>query len=669
MNSIKGKITILAVVISTACLLLLSGICYYSARQNLTQETLSKIQYQSDTYAATFDGWLKMEGKLIDEMGNDIEFYNLTKKAEITPFFDQKIKNKEEFASLYLGLQDKTFLTNSSAVVPAGFDCTSRQWYKQAVQMDKLIYTAPYKDLLTGKMVVTIAKPIKVNGVLVGVAGADIYVDYLTNLTKDAKSGDNSYGFLLDSDKNYIVHPNKEFQPSAKGITNFGKILNGRFNPILEQLNKNNNTINLVKDYDNVDRYYVTSKINSTGWTFGFAVPKSYVTMPLQSLLYKFLISIVGCCIIMIALLLIFLNNTFKPLGIMIKKLGLLSKGDFSLDTSQFDENRKDEIGMLNNSINNMQKELASLIKGILDNSQELSASAEELSATVEELTSKVFTIKESVNHIANGIQDSSAASQELSASMEEVDESIIQLSQKAMEGSGNANQAKDRAVIVKNNSNKAIEETRKIYDEKQKNMMKAIEDGRVVEKIKVMADTIASIAEQTNLLALNAAIEAARAGEQGRGFAVVAEEVRKLAEQSSQAVTGIQETIIKVQTAFKSSVNTGSDILNFINNNVNEQFDAYGKTGIQYYNDSDFVSKMSEEIAAMSEEITATVGEVNGAIQNMALTSQDSNEQSETIKESMDEATIAIEQVAQTAQSQAELAQKLNEMVQKFKI
>ena len=152
----------------------------------------------------------------------------------------------------------------------------------------------------------------------------------------------------------------------------------------------------------------------------------------------------------MIALLLIFLNNTFKPLGIMIKKLGLLSKGDFSLDTSQFDENRKDEIGMLNNSINNMQKELASLIKGILDNSQELSASAEELSATVEELTSKVFTIKESVNHIANGIQDSSAASQELSASMEEVDESIIQLSQKAMEGSGNANQAKDRAVIVK---------------------------------------------------------------------------------------------------------------------------------------------------------------------------------------------------------------------------
>ena len=67
------------------------------------------------------------------------------------------------------------------------------------------------------------------------------------------------------------------------------------------------------------------------------------------------------------------------------------------------------------------------------------------------------------------------------------------------------------------------------------------LKNGKVVDNIKIMADTIGSIAEQTNLLALNAAIEAARAGEQGKGFAVVAEEVRKLAEQSSQAVTGIQ--------------------------------------------------------------------------------------------------------------------------------
>jgi len=199
--------------------------------------------------------------------------------------------------------------------------------------------------------------------------------------------------------------------------------------------------------------------------------------------------------------------------------------------------------------------------------------------------------------------------------------------------------------------------------------MLMAIEEGKVVDNIKVMADTIASISEQTNLLALNAAIEAARAGEQGKGFSVVAEEVRKLAEQSSQAVTGIQDTIIKVQDAFKNLSKNGSEVLKFINENVHQQFDYFGGIGNQYYNDSDFVSRMSEEIASMSEEITATIGQVSEAVQNMSETAQESSENAETIKTSIHETTKAVEQVALTAQNQAELAQKLNEMVHKFKL
>ena len=628
-NSLKGKITQLAVIIATICLIMSSGISYYIARQNLTKESLSKIQAQSDTYAATINGWLQGEGKLINEMSNEIETDKINNRAGLIPYFDQKIKNNTEFGALYVGLQDKTFICNTETTVSAGFDCTSRGWYKKAIEMDKLIYTAPYVDAFTGKMVVTIAKPIKANGVVIGVAGSDIFVDYLTTLTKDAKAGENSYGFLIDGDKNFIVHNNKEFLPTDKGVFNLGKVLDNRFNVISEQLNKNEKTINLVKDYDNVEKYYVTSKINTTGWTFGISEPKSNITKPLQSMLYTVIFAIIFSSVIMIVLLIIFLNKTFKPLGTMTKKLERLSNGDFSEDISDTDENRNDEIGMLNKSINSMQGSVASLIRGILDNSQNLSASAEELSATVEELTSKILNIRESVNHIAGGLQDSSAASEQLSASMGEVDESVIQLSKKAMDGSGNANDAKVRATTVKSDSQNAIEDTRKVYDEKQNKMLKAIEDGKVVENIRVMADTIASISEQTNLLALNAAIEAARAGEQGRGFAVVAEEVRKLAEQSSQAVTGIQETIVKVQSAFKSSIDTGSDILGFINNEVNQLLDTMAETGNQYYKDSDFVSNMSEEIAAMSQEITATVGEVNDAIQNMADTAQESNEKS----------------------------------------
>lgn len=381
---------------------------------------------------------------------------------------------------------------------------------------------------------------------------------------------------------------------------------------------------------------------------------------------YTILIFTAVAFLVVLLITYILSKNILYPLNKIKDLSGRLSSYDFSTPIAI---TRKDEFGQAAIALNTAQENVSSLVKTIMENSQDISASSEELSATVQELASKAITIDQAVDTIASGMQEASSTTEEISASIEEVDSSINVLSSKAMEGSNNANDSKERATEVKNNSQNAILETRKIYAEKQNNMKKAIEDGKVVANIKVMADTIGSIAEQTNLLALNAAIEAARAGEQGKGFAVVAEEVRKLAEESAQAVINIQDTIYKVQGAFKRSIDTGSDILEFINTRVNEQFNDYGETGNKYYNDSEFVSNMSEEIAAMSEEITATVGQVSEAVQNMALSSQKSSEEAETIKENMNETTKAIEQVAQTAQSQAELAQKLNEIVQKFKI
>ncbi|MBS2905259.1 methyl-accepting chemotaxis protein, partial [Klebsiella pneumoniae] len=87
-----------------------------------------------------------------------------------------------------------------------------------------------------------------------------------------------------------------------------------------------------------------------------------------------------------------------------------------------------------------------------------------------------------------------------------------------------------------------AVKNAKDVYSKIIENVKCAIEQGKVVEDVRIMADSIAEISEQTNLLALNAAIEAARAGENGKGFAVVAEEVKHLAEQTRDTVEQIKK-------------------------------------------------------------------------------------------------------------------------------
>lgn len=331
-------------------------------------------------------------------------------------------------------------------------------------------------------------------------------------------------------------------------------------------------------------------------------------------------------------------------------------------------ENR-DEIGSLAKSLNNAGQRIKKLLSEIVNASNDISASSEELSATTQEIASKMDGVTESVNSITKAAQDLSATTEEVSASAEEIGSTTISLAQRAGDASNSAKEIMSRAVSIKSKASSEIETSNMIYEKQQSNIIKAIEEGRVVEEVRVMADSIADIASQTNLLALNAAIEAARAGEQGRGFAVVAEEVRKLAEQSSQAVSSIQSMVVKVQSAFNNLSLSGREMLEFMLNNVKPGYQLLAETGARYEKDSKFISEMAEEIASAAEQTAETIEQVNCAVQNVSATAQESASSSEEILASISETNMAIQEIAKSAQSQAGLAEKLSAMTQKFKI
>ncbi|WP_446896965.1 methyl-accepting chemotaxis protein [Clostridium sp. LBM24168] len=337
--------------------------------------------------------------------------------------------------------------------------------------------------------------------------------------------------------------------------------------------------------------------------------------------------------------------------------------------TGKFETTTKNEFAEIFRSLEKAQSNIRELVTAIMENSQSMSASSQKLSATSEEISSKVLGINEVISNVISGVEDRSATAEEITASIEEVESSINELSGKAMEGSDNANKSKEKSTSAEKKGKNSVEEAEKIYSEKRKKMLQSIEEGKIVANISAMADTISDIAEQINLLSLNAAIESARAGEHGKGFAVVADEVGKLAEQSSNAVSGIKDTITKVQNAFSNLSHDSRDILKFVNEDVQGEFEEFMQVSTEYYNDSEFLSKMSEEVASMSEELTATINQVSEAVQNMANAAQESSEHAESIKSNVDETTKSVEQVAQTAQHQADIAQKLNNMVMKFKI
>lgn len=328
-----------------------------------------------------------------------------------------------------------------------------------------------------------------------------------------------------------------------------------------------------------------------------------------------------------------------------------------------------DDLGRITQGLNHSVTHIRELVSNVSSTSTQMGSLSENLSATIEEITASMNEIDTNSKEVAMGSTTLSATTEQINATAIEVLDSTEKLNEKTKYSLNFSQEVKERAIDIKETAIQAFSTARNLYDDKQKLVLEAIQAGQIVSEVKVMSDTIADIADQTNLLALNAAIEAARAGEQGKGFAVVADEVRKLAEQSSETVHRIQIVTSEVEKAFKNVSTNAQDLLHFIDNKVTPDYELFQNSGIQYEEDAMYFNTLISEVTTFVGTMKSSMLEIQKAIENVSTVAMESSDHSNGIANSISETLQAIQHVAESSVQTASIAEKISQQLNNFKL
>lgn len=355
-----------------------------------------------------------------------------------------------------------------------------------------------------------------------------------------------------------------------------------------------------------------------------------------------------------------------KPLAKVSRTMERVAEGDLTFDQIVIDG--RDEIGMMVDSVNQMQANLRSLIQRSKESAWQIATSAQEMSASTEEATKSVEQVTSTVQNMAQGANEQAIQAQEAASMVENITQAISEIRQRIEEIAKSSEKTQvlvgDGFSAIQNQNDKMKENlaaTEKVDKATDDLVNQSHEVGRILE-------TISAIAGQTNLLALNAAIEAARAGEHGRGFAVVAEEVRKLAEGSAQSTREIAEILQKIQAGAEAAAREMDNTRQI----VDGQNSAVFRTDQIFREISASVGEMVEKIGsvnASAEQIDTSAKGITVTIASISAVAEETAAATEEASASTEEQSAITQQIAASAASLAGLGQTLQSAIASFKI
>jgi methyl-accepting chemotaxis protein len=580
---------------------------------------------------------------------------NPLERKEVLSLFHDFHDASPNLLNSYFATETKDMILYPEAELPDGYDPTGKDWYIEAVKhKGKIIWKEPYKDIATGKTVVTALRAVEQNGNVIGVVGIDIAIDQIFKVIKDIKFGETGYGFMIDNSGKMMVHPDQSL--IGKSVTK-----EGYYQKMKEAGQKG-----LIEyTYKGDDKLLIFRTDKKTGWKLAGTVYKEEFEKKAQKILPPIAMTLIGIALLASLLSYIFVKKMVKPIKTLQNAMEEVEKGNLTVEIKN---DRQDEIGQLSLSFQKMVVEMRRLIEHIHFSSRQVADASQTLMASVQENTA-------AANEVAITMQEISSGSSNQSELLDHNGQTMMTLSKEieSIEDESHAIQAKSTEMI--HVSQTGIQTVGMLEQQSQKTMQINKKMMNVVSELNYrshdvgkIVKTITAIANQTNLLALNATIEAAHAGDHGKGFAVVADEVRKLAEQTEHALKDISDIISQIQQETDFTFNMMKE-----NNDVFlEQSKMVKDTGDAFAAMRDAMSQNNTLIKQIAQKINKVAQHKELIISNMEhmiSISQETAAGTEQVAASIEEQTASMEQLSQLASELEHSSTKMMEQLLKFRI
>jgi len=344
----------------------------------------------------------------------------------------------------------------------------------------------------------------------------------------------------------------------------------------------------------------------------------------------------VGALLISAALGFWVIRSVTAPLRQAVAVASSVAAGDL---TGEVLVESRDETGLLLDALQDMKEHLALAVGGVR-------RGADAVKTTSADLATTAASLLDGANRQSESAASTAAALEEIAVSVSCVADAAVELrelSDQSLQASSRGNERLHQLLGEMTGVQNSVGEIEQV-------VVKFIESTQAITS---MTRQVRDIADQTNLLALNAAIEAARAGEHGRGFAVVADEVRKLAEMSSQSAKRIDEitqNLAQQSSAVAQVVERGKVSL------------AASEGAVAS------VSEAFDEAREVSERTHRGMGEITGSVSEQKIAISEITQAMEAIAQMADESRSSVEEADRKAHEMEEVAVQMEASVKIFR-